>query len=291
MTRAVVIACALCACNQVLGVHGTTSAASDPDGDGIPSERDNCPEVANANQADRDHDGIGDACDLCPDTFDPTNHDEDGDRRGDVCDVCPNVPDFQLDSDLDGIGDACDDSAAIGDHVGFDSFVTLEPAWTSGGTAWQVVGDAVAPVAALPASDLGLSNPSFAVNGADWSIRATFTAKQRWQAGDEFGIVVLDASGAMAASCMIQCGVPPSSSGCALSMAIPTQPPVVSVTTPSPLVRLAFHSASTPSYTTCDVEGTTARISVYNASFPQVDGTVSLLATPTIWLSSVDVAR
>jgi len=38
----------------------------DPDGDGIRSCGDNCPNVANTNQMDTDSDGYGDACDNCP---------------------------------------------------------------------------------------------------------------------------------------------------------------------------------------------------------------------------------
>jgi Ca2+-binding RTX toxin-like protein len=37
--------------------------APDRDGDGVPDSTDNCPNVANANQADADHDGLGTACD------------------------------------------------------------------------------------------------------------------------------------------------------------------------------------------------------------------------------------
>lgn len=40
-------------------------SADDLDGDGIPNGADNCPEVANPDQADADGDGWGDACDKC----------------------------------------------------------------------------------------------------------------------------------------------------------------------------------------------------------------------------------
>src|SRR5262249_30901812 len=41
-------------------------AQDDRDCDGVPDAQDNCPRVANADQADGDLDGVGDACDNCP---------------------------------------------------------------------------------------------------------------------------------------------------------------------------------------------------------------------------------
>jgi hypothetical protein len=121
---------------------------SDDDGDGVPNDQDNCPDVFNPGQADSDTDDIGDACDVCPLDADndadgdgvcgdvdncptvanPDQADLDGDGEGDACDDdrdgdgvldladnCPTAsnPD-QLDSDADDIGDACD--ACVGDN-------------------------------------------------------------------------------------------------------------------------------------------------------------------------------
>jgi hypothetical protein len=44
-------------------LHVQPPAATDGDDDGVPDSDDNCPSVANADQADADEDGLGDACD------------------------------------------------------------------------------------------------------------------------------------------------------------------------------------------------------------------------------------
>src|SRR5205823_445770 len=45
----------------------------DSDNDGTPNATDNCPAVANADQADGDRDGIGDSCDLATTSVSPSS--------------------------------------------------------------------------------------------------------------------------------------------------------------------------------------------------------------------------
>lgn len=91
--------------NGVLDVCET----GDSDGDGIADGLDNCPAVANSNQADYDGDGVGDVCDDCVRLADPLQFDSDGDGLGKPCDNCPTVANVdQTDTDGDFIGDACD---------------------------------------------------------------------------------------------------------------------------------------------------------------------------------------
>ncbi len=93
--------------------HGATVSENcciDLDGDGICDDVDNCPDIANPDQADADDDGVGDLCDNCPEMLNPDQLDTDGDGWGNVCDNCPD--DFnssQTDADGDGIGDVCDE--------------------------------------------------------------------------------------------------------------------------------------------------------------------------------------
>lgn len=65
------------------------ACANDLDGDGILNPVDNCPTVANADQANHDTDALGDACDNCPFVSNPGQEDTDGDKVGDACGNCP----------------------------------------------------------------------------------------------------------------------------------------------------------------------------------------------------------
>jgi hypothetical protein len=76
--------------------------------------RDNCPDVANADQADGDADGWGNVCDNCSGLFNPGQSDTDGDGIGNQCDSCPiNADPDALDLDRDGAGDACDNCVGL----------------------------------------------------------------------------------------------------------------------------------------------------------------------------------
>ena len=101
-----------------MGVSGCCTPPIDSDGDTVPDASDNCPNVANPDQADADGDGVGDVCDNCPNVANADQADSDGDGVGDACDNCPNVANTdQADADGDGVGDACEIiDLAVGDR-------------------------------------------------------------------------------------------------------------------------------------------------------------------------------
>ena len=70
----------------------------DSDGDGIADSEDNCPVIANPDQADANEDGVGDACDTVSDT--------DGDGLSDADEVnIYNTDPLNPDSDDDWVND------------------------------------------------------------------------------------------------------------------------------------------------------------------------------------------
>ena len=92
-------ACDLCEGDECLSPCGEI-CCYDADGDGYPggwlplqpiscggldNSDDNCPLVANEDQADKDFDGVGDACDNCPDEPNQDQWDVNGDGQGDAC--------------------------------------------------------------------------------------------------------------------------------------------------------------------------------------------------------------
>lgn len=94
-----VVAAGGCCALATAELYTPDLAPPDADGDGVADATDNCPTVANADQANNDGDALGDACDP----------DDDNDTVADTADNCPTVSNAdQADSDGDGIGNACD---------------------------------------------------------------------------------------------------------------------------------------------------------------------------------------
>ncbi len=82
---------------------GKGDACTDTDGDTVMDDVDNCMEIFNANQADEDGDGIGDICE-----------DSDSDGWMDIEDNCPTTANTsQYDNDEDGVGDVCDNCPLV----------------------------------------------------------------------------------------------------------------------------------------------------------------------------------
>ena len=88
--------------------EGCAESQKDPDNDGVFAANDNCPTVANPDQADNDQDGVGNVCDNCVDVNNPLQLDLDGDGYGDSCDAFTLDASEHADSDGDGIGDNAD---------------------------------------------------------------------------------------------------------------------------------------------------------------------------------------
>lgn len=112
--RAAVVVLGLVLCWPMLsGCPQMQIPLVDTDGDGVADGIDNCPAVANADQADSNGNGVGDACDS--NTQGPGQQqqappaDADGDGVADASDNCPHTANAnQVDSNHNGVGDACE---------------------------------------------------------------------------------------------------------------------------------------------------------------------------------------
>ena len=92
---------------------------------------------------DKDHDGIPDMMDNCPDVANPDQANEDGDKFGDACDPCPPFAnDNPTDPDHDGVADACDPNPMVaGDKIElFEPFHHGMPPWMKTAN-WRAVAD------------------------------------------------------------------------------------------------------------------------------------------------------
>jgi len=205
----------------LLDLPETTEAIVDSDGDGIDDFIDNCPALANPDQADRDRDGVGDACDSCPDlaptvdqdgdgiddACDPLVHDEDGDGIDDSKDDCPGTADpSQSDVDLDGVGDACALTPANRQHILlFDAFHPPTPGWTSRSVAWMETTDAVAPESTPTSFDTGLERRALLLFRRDWYFEVGVDLPADLRDGDSFGILLYASAAQPMLRCLVEC--------------------------------------------------------------------------------------
>jgi hypothetical protein len=104
--------------SQFYELKFSTTQCGDSDGDGVDNCTDNCPSIANANQANADGDTLGDACDNCPSVANANQADGDGDGDGDACDNCIAVANStQSNADGDSFGDACDNCPSVANNT------------------------------------------------------------------------------------------------------------------------------------------------------------------------------
>lgn len=158
------------------------TCSGDDDGDGIENFHDNCPSVANADQADLNDDGRGDVCpsdddldgildqdDNCPYVPNPEQEDFDGDLLGDVCDSNSLLADAGGDQILEcenGFASAILDGSASGSPSGTPDYAWVAPGVILTGADQPVasgtfpLGDTVATLTVTQDTILGVKKKS-----------------------------------------------------------------------------------------------------------------------------------
>jgi hypothetical protein len=146
----------------------------DLDGDTIMDDFDNCPDVANSDQAN-----------------------EDDDRLGDVCDDCPFVAEsVVVDGDSDGVGDACDPHPGLpGDQIRlFDGFEGDTMSWDRIGT-WTLTGGAIEDTADVGFKHLLLALGSWVTPDVELHVQARLVVNPAPGAPGGLAGIVLDYEG------------------------------------------------------------------------------------------------
>ncbi len=114
----------------------TFTTLGDTDGDGVADPSDNCPAVANPDQANTDGDTMGNACD----------DDDDNDTVVDSSDNCALVPNTdQANTDGDALGNACDDDDDNDTVVDSSDNCALVPNTDQANTDGDALGNACDP--------------------------------------------------------------------------------------------------------------------------------------------------
>jgi hypothetical protein len=269
--------------------HSGNSPDKDRDNDGVEDQFDICPGIADEDQADADNDGTGDACDDCP----LDAHDEDHDGHDDPCDVCPGLHILPFDDrDNDELLDDCDPftlgamALPSWQRLFFDPFVSLAPEWQPKTVPWDVFGDAARPRAPLDSGD-GLLHTTLllpATVHVDLGIDSRGN-DAHWAAGEQFGIRLVDATGAEQAACLVSCAT---SDTCRTSVRVgAASAEVVAFYEYEPYLRLVIDPDTQRTYCVLDSPklGSAAQV----MSLPPTGTKVVLVASPTSRVTYLDV--
>ena len=143
--------------------------APDSDGDGVSDDVDNCPSVANANQADADSDAVGNACDNCVNVANP--------RVASAflaANAWATLTGGQRDDDHDGYGNKCDGKfpGVTGSVVGAGDLAQFRASLGK-----SLMGDTCGTTKTRPCAIFDLDEAGAVVNATDLAIFRTLQGK------------------------------------------------------------------------------------------------------------------